>query len=161
MGGSSSSSNPTTNQTDNRRVIGQGAISAEGSSLSLTSNTTTNVNNTTLDGQVANAAISASSQDLQWSLNHAATIDRQAFDHANSADNNAFSFANSAESKAFSFASKSADQAQASLNTQTSLVANAYNDAKGRGALTDKILIGSIVMAGLVAIAALRHGKAA
>lgn len=52
-----------------------------------------------------------------------------------------------------------ADQVMSSLNSTETLVANAYNDAKGRGAMTDKILIGAIVMTGLVAVYAVK-GKA-
>jgi hypothetical protein len=132
---SSSSSQANTAQTDNRRIIGQGGISAE--------NSTVTVN--TLDAAVANSAIDAGTKDLGLSL-----------DFAGAAGNKAFSFASTAESNAFAFASKAQGQALDSLNTTSNLVKDAYADAKGRGALTDKILIGSIAMAGLVAIAALR-----
>lgn len=126
--GSDSESSQTTQQTDNRRVIGQGGVSAEGSTVTITA----------LDGQVANAAIGASAQDLQASLNYADAITGHSLDYAQAAQG----------------------QALDSLNTTANLVKDAYADAKGRGALTDKILIGSVVMAGLVAIAAVRGAHA-
>lgn len=88
----------------------------------------------TLDAAVANNAVDASTQDLKTALN---------FSSGNVRD-------------VFAFASKSQDRALDSLNVEANLVKNAYADAKGRGALTDKIIIGAVVMAGLVAIAAVR-----
>lgn len=123
--GSDSNSSQSTTQQDNRRVIGQGGISAEGSTV----NTTTYA----LDGEVANKAITASTADLKAALNYSDTV----------------------TGSAFTFARQAQGQALDSLNTTANLVANAYADAKGRGAMTDKILIGSVVMAGLVAMAAL------
>lgn len=111
MGGSSSSSSQATNQTDNRRTIGDGGISNE--------NGTVNV----LDG---------------------------------GAIKNAFDFSGGITKESFTFAKTAQAAALDSLNTTSSLVKDAYADAKGRGAMTDKILIGSVVMAGLVAVAAIR-----
>ena len=112
MGGKSSSSQ-STNQTDNRRVLAEGAISAENSTVTVQA----------LDAEVANRA---------------------------------FDFGDTVVTKALDFSLDSNAQALDSLQTTTSLVKDAYEDAKGRGALTDKILIGSVVMAGLVALAAIR-----
>jgi hypothetical protein len=58
--------------------------------------------------------------------------------------------------EALNYSKSSQAQALDSLNTTANLVKNAYEDAKGRGALTDQILIGSVVMAGLVAMAAIK-----
>lgn len=130
-GGSSSetSSSSTTNQTDNRRTIGAGGISAEGSTVNV------------LDGgAIANA------------FDFSKTAIAQAFDFGTKNTSKAISFG----SDALDFATKSNQQALDSLNTESQLVAAAYNDAKGRGALTDKILIGAIAMAGLVAVMALK-----
>lgn len=69
---------------------------------------------------------------------------------------NAFDFATATEKDSFSFAKAAQGQALDSLTTTSNLVKDAYADAKGRGALTDKILIGSIVMAGAVAVMALK-----
>lgn len=112
MGGSSSSSQQATNQTDNRRTIASGGISNE--------NGTVNV----LDG---------------------------------GAIKNSFDFSKTALVESLSFASNAQGQALDSLNVTSNLVKDAYADAKGRGAMTDQILIGSVAMAGLVAIAALRR----
>lgn len=69
---------------------------------------------------------------------------------------NAFEFSGAVAGKSLDFAQQSQGQALDSLKTQTNLVKDAYADAKGRGALTDKILIGAVVMAGVVALAAVR-----
>lgn len=126
---SSSSTSSDTNQTDNRRVIGQGGVSAEQGSI---------VNVTTLDASVANNAISttadASVRNLKESL----------------------AFGSEALQGALGFGINTQKTALDSLNSQANLVKDAYADAKGRGALTDKILIGAIAMAGLVAFAAVR-----
>lgn len=101
----SSKNSQQTQQTDNRRVLGEGAISAE-------SNATVQV----LD----NGAISR-----------------------------AFDFSQGIGAKALDFA-------LTSQKDSAKLAADAYADAKGRGALTDWILIGALVMAGLVALQAVR-----
>lgn len=49
-------------------------------------------------------------------------------------------------------------QAFRALDTTGALVSAAYNDAKGRGALTDYITLGALLLAGGVAIYALRKG---
>lgn len=69
---------------------------------------------------------------------------------------NAFDFGTATVKESFGFATRSQQQVLDSLDSTSNLVAAAYNDAKGRGALTDKILIGAIAMAGLVAVMALR-----
>ena len=128
MSSSESSSSAATNQIDNRRVIGERGISAENST----------VNVTTLDAQVANHAISATSDVSIKALD--ASLD----------------FSDAAQGKAYKFAAESQNTALDSLLTTSSLVKDAYADAKGRGALTDKILIGTVVMIGLVALAAVK-----
>ena len=123
---SNSSSSQTTSQADNRRVLGAGALLAEGGST---------VNITTLDGAVATASLNANVDVAKAALNAGTQ----------------------GEKLAFSFAAKSQSQVLDSLASQSELIKDSYADAKGRGALTDKILIGSIAMAGLVAIAALQR----
>ncbi|MGC1173122.1 hypothetical protein [Polaromonas sp.] len=124
---SSSSTSSDTNQTDNRRVLGQGALSAETGGDAV-------INLTTLDAEVANHAISNAGTNLEAALG----------------------FAKEFTGKAFGFSTDSQKTALDSLDTQANLVKDAYADAKGRGALTDKILIGAIAMAGIVAFAAVR-----
>ena len=69
---------------------------------------------------------------------------------------NAFDFAGATAGQSFSFATKSNQQALDSLAVTSNLVKDAYADAKGRGALTDKILIGAIAVSGLVALMAIK-----
>lgn len=118
MGGSKSSSSAATSQTDNRRVLGEGSISAENSTVTIQA----------LD----NGAIN------------------RAFDTADLSVKNALSFG----ANALSFASTAQEATLDSLNTTSELVKDAYQEAKGRGELTDQILIGAIAMAGLVAFKA-------
>ncbi|MCM3565926.1 hypothetical protein [Hydrogenophaga intermedia] len=107
---SSSKSSQATNQTDNRRVIGEGGVSAEGS----------NVNSG--GGILAQNGAQVSVLD-------------------NGAINRAFDFSQTVGAQALDFVKASQGQ-----------VADAYQEAKGRGVLTDWITIGAIAMAGLVAI---------
>lgn len=112
----SSKSSQATNQTDNRRVIGEGGISAENSSI------TQATANASGSGIVAQHGASVSVLD-------------------NGAINRAFDFSQSVGDAALAFAKSSQSQ-----------VADAYQEAKGRGVLTDWITIGAIAMAGLVAL---------
>lgn len=109
---SKSNAQQSTNQTDNRRVIGEGAISAESGAT---------VNYSVLDNGAIGKAFDFSGKSLDFS--------RQVAEGA----------------------LKFGLDSQAS---SASVIANAYNDAKGRGALTDYILIGAIAMAGIVAYSA-------
>lgn len=81
----------------------------------------------------------------QGSSTQSAAAQRQALDKA--MDSMGFALA---------FGGKQTSVAIDSLNSSSGLVKDAYADAKGRGALTDKILIVSIVMAGLVAFFAVK-----
>lgn len=128
---SSSEASPDNSQKDNRRVIGEHGISAE--------NSTVNVQ--TLDAEVVNRVLNMGRT----------TVDR-ALDSGDLSLERALSFGRSA----LDYSKSSQAQALDSLNTTANLVKNAYEDAKGRGALTDQILIGSVVMAGLVAMAAIK-----
>ena len=94
-----------TQMVDNRRVLGEGSISAEGGS------TVTVLDN----GAVAGA----------------------------------FDFSRAIAEGALAFGLKSQSDTAKTM-------ADAYNDAKGRGALTDYILIGAIAMAGIVAYSAVK-----
>lgn len=116
---SSSKSAQTTNQTDNRRVLGEGAISAEsGATVSV------------LDNGAINRAFDFSGQTVGDALGFA--------------------------TKALSFGLDSQAEAGRIQASSVSVLKNAYEDAKGRGALTDYLLIGAIAMAGIVAYAAVK-----
>jgi hypothetical protein len=110
----SSKATQATNQTDNRRVIGEGGISAEGSTV-----------------------FTASAADNGVVAQHGSTV--SVLD--NGAINRAFDFSQQVGAEALAFAKSSQTQ-----------VADAYQEAKGRGVLTDWITIGAIAMAGLVAM---------
>ncbi len=110
----SSKSSQATNQTDNRRVIGEGGVSAEGSTV-----------------------FTAKAQDNGVVAQHGSTV--SVLD--NGAINRAFDFSQQVGAEALAFAKSSQSQ-----------VADAYQEAKGRGVLTDWITIGAIAMAGLVAL---------
>lgn len=131
MGGSSSSAAQTTKQTDNRRVIGQGAISAENSNISVN----------TLDNGAINRAFDTADNSVGMALGFGGK---------------ALDYSGSTIGKALDFATKAQSATLDSLNTTANLVKDSYADAKGRGALTDQILIGAIAMAGLVAYTAVR-----
>lgn len=129
MGGSKSSSSAATSQTDNRRVLGEGSVSAENSNVTIT----------TLD----NGAINRAFDTADFSVGEALKFGSAAM------SNNSGTV-----SKALDFATTAQEVTLDSLNTTSNLVKDAYADAKGRGALTDQILIGAIAMAGLVAFKA-------
>lgn len=114
----SSKSAQTTTMQDNRRVLGEGSISAENSTV------------TVLD----NGAIN------------------RAFDFGD----NALASTGDIVKKALQFGLDSQAASNDVLSKSTSVLSNAYNDAKGRGALTDYILIGAIAMAGIVAFSAVK-----
>lgn len=174
MSDSQSQQQANTSTTDQRRVLGQGALSAENSTVAQTNYTLTQ----TLDADVANHALDATrlstaeamgfgSDALAASysfgksaMTTSANLQADAFNGALSAidktDARAFNFGGDALASAFSFANDSAKRENAALDQTTSVLSTAYADAKGRGALTDKILIGAIAMAGLVAYTAIK-----
>lgn len=57
---------------------------------------------------------------------------------------------------AFKFAQASQASSVSALNTTAQLVSDAYAESKGRGKMTDYVLIGAIAVAGLVAVTAIR-----
>jgi hypothetical protein len=170
---SQSSSAQTTAQSDNRNVLGQGALQAQGGSTVVqadnranyqTDNSTSNSTTISyaLDGEVANRAIRSASDNLGASLDFASGnmtkgygFGGQALDFASGAMTKSYGFSGQALAAVIQGENRALD----SVAQSNDLVKNAYADAKGRGALTDKITIGAIAMAGLVAFAALK-GKA-
>jgi len=126
---STSQQTQTTQQTDNRHVVGQGAINAEGGSSVVVQS---------LDANVANDAFALARATSGDAITGMQNVSELAIGAAGAAYRD------------------STKQALNSLNATEQLVAGAYADAKGRGKLTDTILIGAIVMTGLVALAAVR-----
>ncbi|MBB1602545.1 hypothetical protein [Variovorax sp. UMC13] len=127
MSSSKSSQQANTSTSDLRRVLGERAVSAENSNV-----TQTNLSYA-LDADVAGAALDANAKTVGASLD----------------------FTGSALATMLDFASKSNAQALDSLDTTANLVKDSYADAKGRGALTDKIIIGVVIVAGVIAWKAL------
>ena len=66
--------------------------------------------------------------------------------------------ANVVDHRTLAYGSKQTAQALDSLNTSANLVKDAYADAKGRGALTDKLIMAAVVAMGIVAFMAIRKG---
>jgi hypothetical protein len=181
---SSSKSSQATSQTDNRRVLGQDAISAENSSV--------NVWNSTLDADIVNRALSSvdgvtgdafgfGKSALSFGSDALGLADSVA-GRAITANTNAYSdslgFAeglskakdtiisnvfsdalasnDSAVKQVLTYGSNASNKAYDSLAATSNLVKDAYADAKGRGALTDKILMGSIAAMAVVAFMAVK-----
>lgn len=158
-------------------MLGEGAVSNEGGTVNYSIQTidASNVGNalaamagTSSDGftfgsDALYTALGFGGKALQMAGN--VTSDALGFADANSSRNSAMAYNalgdalasnESALSKAFSFGKSALDQSFSNLNDTETLVANAYNDAKGRGALTDKILIGAIAAMAVVAFAAVK-----
>lgn len=175
MSSSKSNTNPVTNQSDNRRVVGENGISAENSAVSVVNNS--------LDANVVAAALQAmgtnSTAGFQFgsevlsntlgfggdALNAAldASSDALAFADSNSSRNSALAYnffgdalntSENAIGRAFSVGAAALDKSFSNLGETQQLVADAYADAKGRGALTDKILMGAIAAMAVVAFVA-------
>lgn len=199
MSSSRSGTNQSTSQTDNRRVVGQGGISAEGSTVSYS---TTN-NSATLDGDVVNRALGFGNASLDLAGDSVAgalgfgadalgmvadaTSDALAFADQNATRNSQMAYnavsdaigasdaamtraltfgagaldsamgaSENALLRALAFGAGSMDQAYSSLAHSQDLVKDAYADAKGRGALTDKMIMGAIAAMAVVAFAAIK-----
>ena len=65
-------------------------------------------------------------------------------------------FGADALSAAFAFGKTANTQAQDAMSATASLVKDAYADAKGRGALTDKMIMAAIAAMALVAFMAVK-----
>ncbi len=177
MSSSNSASQQATDQTDNRRVIGEGGVSAENSTVTYTVNS--------LDQGTVNAALAAIGANSDGAFSFGsdalanalgfggdalklagdATSDALSFADSNASRNSAMAYnvysdalgtSDNALSKAFAFGANALDASFANLGDTQQLVADAYSDAKGRGALTDKILIGAIAAMAVVAFAAVK-----
>lgn len=126
-----SDSNSTTEQksiyTDNRAVLGQGSIQATGGSQVA-------VANYTLDQEAVNRSLETVDNTVSKALNLVGDNSQMAV------------------STVANFGGRVLDQV---VGTEH-LVADAYNDAKGQGALTQKILIAAVVGALFVALVAVQ-----
>lgn len=133
-GNSSSSSKQDTTQNDNRVTNGANGIVAQGGA----------------SVQVLDGGAITNSFDFA----------SHAFDTAvagvGAASTNALTLVAGSNRAALDFATTANSQAADTLDASSKLISTAYADAKGRGALTDKILIGAIAMAGVVAVMAVK-----
>ncbi len=182
MSDSNSSSAQSTSYTDNRMVLGQGAINANngatvyaldggaiGKSFDFASNT---VDKAFQFGEKNNQdAINFASDSLQQTL--AASRESARYAAQSAADSIAFaqdannksiavqreSIGTAADSmaSALAYGGKQTAVALDSLQGSAELVKNAYADAKGRGSMTDYLLMAAIGVAGLVAYGAMKH----
>lgn len=173
--GSSSTSSSTTSQTTN--AINPVVI-ADNGSLSVSGvaggNLSQVVNNTTLDADVATRAMDNMLTSNQDSLLFANDAMRQSYGFAKGVNDTAFGFAdatnksaNATSAKALDSAGASMDKALAfsarttgvaldSLSESANMIKDSYADAKGRGAMTDYLLMAAIGGALLVAMYAVR-----
>lgn len=168
---SKSTTQNTTNQQDNRRVIGEGGVSAENSTVIYQ----------TLDGDIANRAISAVNEASFNALDFGAAAlnfggstvasalnfggDALSFAESASARsqqlayntvNDALASSSDAFNRAMTYGANATGRALDSLSSTENLVKDAYADAKGRGALTDYIILGAIAVMGVVAFMAVK-----
>lgn len=168
MSSSDSQTDQQSWQQDNRRVIGQDGVSAENSTVTINSLDGEALNNALLfAGKTNQQAFEFGAESVMGALGFggkalAAALDAQsdalAFADQNSARQTtaAYNFATDAMGGALSFGSGALNKAANAFEVSTSLVKDAYADAKGRGALTDKILIGAVLAMAVVAFAAVK-----
>ena len=168
---SSSSTTQTTNNINPLTYAGSQGVSV--SSVNTGGGyVTNNVSNTTLDGDVAIHAMDNMLTSNQDSLLFAHDAQKQAYGFASGVNETAFSFANasnqaanatstaaissasSSMDKALSFGAKQTSVALDALAGSANMIKDSYADAKGRGALTDWMLMGAIGVAGLIAVVA-------
>lgn len=176
MSSSRSSTAQQTYQQDNRRVIGERGVSAEGGSTVTINALDAEVINRMFDSadrsgkmsfdlggkaldvgsEALLGAFGFGKQALTAALN--ASSDALAFADANSARNTiaSYNFATDALGGALGFGTQALSKAFNASDQAASLVKDAYADAKGRGALTDKILIGAVLAMAVVAFAAVK-----
>jgi len=121
-----------------------------GGSSSSSQSTSQADNRTTIGNGAINAQGGSSVQVLDGGAI------QNAFDFAGDVSTGGFDLTKTTLTKALEYARASQGQALDSLNTTTSLIKDSYANAKGRGAMTDYILLGSIAVAGLVAFTAVK-----
>jgi len=95
-------------------------------------------------------ASDANSDALAFAESNAKSSSSQAYNFAG----DSLAASKAAFNSSLAFADKQTGRAFDSLSETESLIAGAYADAKGRGALTDKILIGAIACMAVVALMA-------
>lgn len=179
---SSSSTTQTTNNINPFTVAGSQGVSV--SSVNTGGGfVTNNVSNTTLDGAVAVRAMDNMLTSNQDSLLFASDAQKQAYKFSGGIAAESFDFANSSMEfakattqaaqastkvandqaqlsmmKALEYSGKQTGIALDSLTASADMIKDSYADAKGRGALTDYMLMAAIGGAVLVAVYAINKG---
>ena len=169
MSDTSNESATSVHQTDNRRVIGQGGLSAEGSNVTVVSNV--------LDGgsfgamravagdamQFGAEALNANSQATRAALSAMANTSDAAMATATQAQQSTLSAARYAMDAnqatldaAFAQTGRAFSQAYDAVAGAGNMVATAYADAKGRGAKTDTMIMLAVAALGVVALMAVQ-----
>lgn len=141
---SSSKSNQSTTQNDNRDIIGENGINAENSRV--------NVWNESVDNEIVNRAL----ESVDNGTAEALSFGKTALTQNGNVLADVLAFAETAFGKAITYTGTVQSDAMDNLGDTAQLVKDAYEDAKGRGALTDKILIGAIIAMAVVAWGATR-----
>jgi len=144
MSGSKSNTSQATTSTDNRRVIGENGISAEGSNVTVTNNT--------LDAEVLNRALDS----VDNITGDAFGFGKSTLTSMGNVFSDALASNESAVKQVLTYGMDTTNRAYDNVDETTNLVKDAYADAKGRGALTDQILIGAIAAMALIAYMAVR-----
>jgi hypothetical protein len=124
-----------------------GALGFGRSALDFASDTTTHAINTVRSG---------TSESLWRSLDFAGDLTDMALTEVRHSGDNALDLVRDGMSAVLSATAKNTDQALGSLAATQKLTADAYNDAKGRGAMTDKLLMAAVAAMGLVALMAVK-----
>jgi len=150
MSGSKSSQASTTSNIDARRVLGEGSISNEGGDFLQTNLSYT------LDGEVADKALSSAFNFGGNALSDALGFGSDALSKNLQVTNAGFDFAGSALGSLLDFTKGAEQRALDATAESTATLKNAYADAKGRGAMTDYLLLAALAVAGLVAWKALK-----
>lgn len=186
MGGSSSSSSSKadTSSYDNRKVLNNGSIDAAGMTGNISVNTLDGGAISTafdfasgagfkvldLTKALADSAFASNSDTVyaalsanKYATQQAANTVSDALGFAQSADTRAMQAQREAldtvasgTTQALNFGAKQTTVALDSLNNSANLVKDAYADAKGRGAMTDYVLMAAMGVAAVVALASLK-----
>lgn len=145
MSKSRSSSNSATSYVDNRAVLGEGAVQATNGGV-----------NYVLDGGAINRSFDTTDAAVRQVLGFGGTALNQALEFGADNVDAALDFGLNALNYSKATTAATLD----TLQTTQQMTADAYADAKGRGAMTDKILIGAVVAVAIVAFAAVRARRA-
>ncbi|HEX7742850.1 MAG TPA: hypothetical protein VF442_10540 [Sphingobium sp.] len=149
MSSSKSQQTQTQQFTDNRLVQGQGALYA---------NNGATLNSYVLDNGAVQGSFDAINNVVGKSYDLAGDALARTTDQVAKVTTQAFNFGSDVVASAVGLTQHGLDRVLDQTATTQQLVADAYNDAKGRGALTDKILIAAVAGALLVALAAVKKG---